>query len=110
MLKSEYVFATHMEIMKSHFAFFENHIKPVFRKDTNTTIGDTLIALAYPQVILIGPAPYFVDAVVNVKKEGVEIEPDKYPLYRFLSENPKFCQAIIESHADLLASFSAWSI
>lgn len=98
-----------MDIMNKHFAFFEAQIKPVFRKDTNTTIGDTLIALAYPQVILIGPAPYFADAVVDVKKDGVEIEPDKYPLYRFLSENPEFCQTIIESHGSLLASFNAWS-
>ena len=95
--------------MKSHFSFFLNHFKPVFCTDIFFSFVYTLIALAYPQVILIGPAPYFVDAVVDVKKEGVEIEPDKYPLYRFLSENPKFCQAIIESHADLLASFSAWS-
>ena len=56
-MKSEYVFVIHMDIMNKHFAFFEAQIKPVFRKDTNTTIGDTLIALAYPQVILIGPAP-----------------------------------------------------
>ena len=70
-MRGEYVFATQMNIMNDSIAFFEAHIKPAFRKDTNTTIGDVMIALVYPQVIIIGPAPRFVDAAVEVgKKRG----------------------------------------
>lgn len=105
---SEYVFATHMDIMNPHFIFFEECIKPVFRKDTNTTIDDTLIALAYPSIILIGPAPYFIDAVVDVAKTGIDIEPDKYSLYCFLVENPEFCQKVVEAHEALHEFFKAW--
>lgn len=105
---SEYVFATHMDIMNSHLRFFEECIKPVFRKDTNTTIDDTLIALAYPSIILIGPAPYFKDAVVDVAKTGIDIEPDKYSLYCFLVENPEFCQKVVEAHETLHEFFKTW--
>jgi hypothetical protein len=97
-----------MDIMNPHFIFFEEYIKPVFRKDTNTTIDDTLIALAYPSIILIGPAPYFNDAVVDVTKAGIDIEPDKYSLYCFLAENPEFCQKVVEAHDALHKFFKAW--
>lgn len=88
--------------MKNHVSFFEMHIKPKFRKDTNTVIGETMIALAYPTLIIIGPPPFFEDAVIDVKKEGLNIEPDNYSLFQFLVENPEFCKIAIESYAGLL--------
>lgn len=98
LLKNE----TMAKIMKNHFSFFENHIRPKFRMDTNTVIGETMIALAYPSLIIIGPPPFFKDAVIDVKKEGLEIEPDKYSLFQFLVENPEFCKIAIESYAGLM--------
>lgn len=86
--------------MKNYVSFFEKYIKQEFRKDTNTIIGETMIALAYPSLIIIGPPPYFKDAVIDVKKDGLNIEPDKYSLFQFLIENPEFCKITIESYSD----------
>lgn len=86
--------------MKNYVSFFEKYIKQEFRKDTNTVIGQTMIALAYPSLIIIGPPPYFKDAVIDVKKAGLNIEPDKYSLFQFLIENPEFCKITIESYSE----------
>ena len=108
MLGCEYVLALHTDIMTIYLEFFEAHIDPVFRKDTNKTIGDTLIALAYPNLILIGPPPKFDDLIIDVKKEGLEIESDKYSLYQFLKENPEFCESMIVNHKGLREIFNGW--
>ncbi|SFD52606.1 hypothetical protein SAMN04489710_10368 [Paracidovorax konjaci] len=97
-----------MDIMTIYLAFFEAHVDPLFRKDTNKTIGDTLIALAYPNLIIIGPPPQFADLIIDVNKEGLVIEPDKYPLYQFLEENPEFCESMILRHAGLREIFEEW--
>ncbi|MFC5768298.1 hypothetical protein [Thauera sinica] len=98
-----------MDIMDRYLAFFAAHIDPAFREDTNTRIGNTLIALAYPDVILIGPPPFFRNAVVDVRKEGLEIEPDEYPLYRFLDENPEICERLVRDHEELGRFFARWN-
>lgn len=97
-----------MDNMNAYLSFFEDHIKPLFRNDTNARIGETLIALAYPEIFLIGPPPFCPDVVVDVKKEGLHIEPDKYPLYRFLIENSDVCEKIIRDHESLMAYFKNW--
>lgn len=94
--------------MNVYFSFFDAHIKPLFRNDTNARIDGILIALAYPQVFLIGPEPSTSNAVVDVEKTGIDIAPDKYPLYRFLHENPETCKTIIYSHAGLKQYFVDW--
>lgn len=96
--------------MKTYLSFFEAHIKQEFRKDTNTMIGDAMIALAYPSLIIIGPPPYFKDAVIDVKKVGLEIEPDKYSLFQFFVENPEFCKAAIESHPGLMTLWQEFTL
>lgn len=96
--------------MKNYVSFFEKYIKQEFRKDTNTVIGETMIALAYPSLIIIGPPPYFKDAVIDVKKDGLNIEPDKYSLFQFLIENPEFCKITIESHSGLVTLWQEFTL
>ena len=94
--------------MTNYLSFFESNIEPHLRQDTNTRIGGVLIALAYPNVILIGPPPLFCDSIVNVEKPGFWVEPDSYPLLSFLKENPEVCEKIITSHEGLASQFKNW--
>jgi hypothetical protein len=95
--------------MSLYLSFFEAHIQPPLQEDTNTRIGTTLVALAYPSIILIEPPPYFHNTVVDVKKQGLQIKIDDYPLLQFLQENSEFCKTIIYSHAGLLKCFEKWT-
>lgn len=98
-----------MDTMNLHLSFFEAHIEPYLREDTNASIGGILIALAYPQVILIGPPPLFADTVVDVATAGFWAEPDAYPLFRFLSDNPAACEKIVNGHEALAKYFRGWA-
>ena len=94
--------------MRLYLSYFEAHIQPPLKEDTNTRIGTTLVALAYPSIILIEPPPYFHSTVVDVKKQGLHIKIDDYPLLQFLQENPEFCKTIIHGHEALLKYFEGW--
>lgn len=93
--------------MTTHLEFFNFHSDPNFFNDTNISIGDYLIALAYPSIFIITPSRE--EKEVNVKKFGLNITPDSYSIQAFFNENPEFCEAVIDADQGLDKLFEEWS-
>ncbi|GKS97666.1 hypothetical protein [Acidovorax sp. SUPP2825] len=93
--------------MTAHLKFFKFHSDPNLVNDTNISIGDYLIALAYPSIFIITPSRE--EKEVKVNKPGLSIEPDSYSIQAFLNENPEFCETVIEADEGLSKFFKNWS-
>ena len=66
------------------------------------------VALAYPWILVVGPPMEYDRCLVDVTQPGFHIEPDAYPLKPFLERFPHVCQRVIETHGDLLRTYTRW--
>jgi len=83
---------------------FENE-QPSFFVDTNLTLGDIFIALAYPSLYVEVDGQKI---VIDCQQQGFHAEPDEYPLYAFLSLYPQFAEQIVRCHPILSALFQQY--
>ena len=83
---------------------FEN--EPIaFLVDTNLTLGDIFIALAYPSLYVeVGGQKIVIDAQQPDSHAGA----DEYPLYAFLSFYPQFAEQIVRCHPTITALFQQY--
>lgn len=93
--------------MATHLEFFNFHSDPNLVNDTNISIGDYLIALAYPSIFITTPSRE--EKELNVNKSGLTIKPDSYSIQAFFNENPEFCESVIETDEGLSKLFEDWS-
>lgn len=79
--------------------------QPAFFVDTNLTLGDIFIALAYPTLIVeVGGGKIEIDC----QQPDFYAEPDEYPLYQFLSLYPQFAEQIVRCHPTITALFQQY--
>lgn len=95
-------------MMHTFLKFFKSYTTEDTLNDCSIQVDDILVVLAYPMVILIGPAPTFHDSEIDVKKEGLNVGLGKYPIMKFLDENPDSCMKIVKGHAGLERLFNKW--
>lgn len=91
-----------------YLEFFKSHAIEESSNDCSIQMGDVLVVLAYPIVIIIGPPPWFHDSVIDVKNDDLTIELGKYPIVKFLTQNPDVCTRIVEEHQGLKNLFNEW--
>lgn len=91
-----------------YLEFFKRYSTEDNYNDCSIQVDDILVVLAYPIVILIGSAPTFHDSVIDVKKDGLNTELGKYPIFEFLTQNPDVCTRIVEGHQGLKNLFNEW--
>ncbi|MHA6907218.1 hypothetical protein ACQUJS_02095 [Ralstonia pseudosolanacearum] len=70
---------------KTPLSFFQQAIPDLFKADTNADIGNIFIALVYPHIQIIA---YPETVWIGCQQSNVSIEPDAYPLLKFLEEFP----------------------
>ncbi|MBU9146905.1 hypothetical protein KTD26_30830 [Burkholderia multivorans] len=79
--------------------------QPAFFVDTNLTLGDIFIALAYPSLYVeVGGQKIAIDG----QQPDFHAEPDEYPLYAFLSFYPQFAEQIVRCHPTITALFQQY--
>ncbi len=92
----------------SYLQFLLAHIDPRFESDTNMDVGEVMIALAYPVVVVIPSRAERDECSVDVTQAGVEIEEDCYPLKQFLERFPQVARLVVEAHNELRNSYLKW--
>ncbi|UQP02904.1 hypothetical protein L0Z36_26165 [Burkholderia multivorans] len=76
-----------------------------FFVDTNLTLGDIFIALAYPSLYVeVGGQKIAIDG----QQPDFHAEPDEYPLYAFLSLYPQLAEQIVRCHPVITALFQQY--